>query len=86
LPKLAAKKPKKLRFRKQVTVIAPPVREKPAFEWRTPQIAQGAFLRPAPMLPSPEAETRAQRPPRAAWHGKYAQLEVLSHAGAEPTP
>src|ERR1700735_1392769 len=74
-PTPAAKKPKKLRFRKQVVVTAPPARESAGFEWRAPQIGQGMRLRPAPMLPSPEGGKRAMRPPRAAWNGKYDQLQ-----------
>ncbi len=71
-----SKPAKKHKPRKPVVVVAPPKREKPAFDWRAPQIAQERLLLPAAPTPAADpAERASARPPRAAWGGKYDQLQ-----------
>jgi hypothetical protein len=71
-----------LNLRRQVVIVAPPEREKPAYSWRAPQIAKERLLQSSATSPAPKSKKHAHRPPRLAWHGKYDQLD----SEEKPTP
>lgn len=83
---LGKEPPPKRQFRRQVVVTPPPEREKPAYGWRAPTLAQERLAQPVATQDPAKPEKRTTRPPRAAWHGKYDQLGAPPPPPTDPTP